>query len=388
MNKTKRVGVIDNLADIRTFKELEAFEPVTKRYSAAVGGNTGNLAFVMGTKLSLGNRYAVTFWHETPERIRQHFDHLVICCANQIGKHADLKGWGDRLEAFGLPVTLVGLGAQTTNYETEIEIPEGTRHFLRVVTKLNESAESNIGVRGDYTRGVLADIGFDSFVTGCPSLFISPDTALGESIAAAEISDTDAKIAVAAGNPYHPQTRALEGNLIDVVSATHGAYVIQHPDIMISLATGQFTEEDEAKLPNLLAAYGGRFETVEDMVRWFGRHAYAFYDGFAWIDFLRHYDAAIGPRYHGVAFAVQARRPGMVVHIDNRTRELSATTGIKSIAASDFKDVGVEEALKMVRWSYDEGLAFDENRRMRADNLAKFLIDNNLAASDRLLSLA
>ncbi|ESQ73894.1 polysaccharide pyruvyl transferase family protein [Asticcacaulis sp. AC402] len=388
MNKTKRVGIIDNLADIRSFKELEAFEPVTKRYSAAVGGNTGNLAFVMGTKLSLGNRYAVTAWHENPDRVRQHFDHLVICCANQIGKHADLKGWGDRLDLFGLPVTLVGLGAQTTNYETEIEIPEGTRHFLSVVGKLNDSSQSNIGVRGDYTRGVLADIGFDSFVTGCPSLFISPDQTLGESIAAAEVSDTDAKIAVAAGNPYHPQTRALEGNLVDIVTATHGAYVIQHPDIMISLATGQFTEDDESKLPNVLEAYGGRFGSVEEMVRWFGRHAFAFYDGYSWIDFLRHYDAAIGPRYHGVAFAVQAKRPGLVVHIDNRTRELSVTTGIKSMAATDFKNVSVDEALRLVTWSREEGLAFDENRRMRADGLAKFLIDNNLSASDRLLSLA
>jgi hypothetical protein len=386
--QARRVGIIENLHDILGFKDGAALECTTERYSGAVGGNTGNLAFVLGANVSIANHKNRIFWGTTPQRARELADHIVICCANQIGKHADLSVWAEKLLAFDMPVTLLGLGAQTTNYEDKVEVPDGTKRFLEAVTKLNSNKNgSNIGVRGEFTKNVLQDLGFDSQVTGCPSLFISSDASLGQTIASAEIAGTESKIAVAAGNPYHQETRKLEQNLVDLVEKTHGAYIVQHPDIMISLATGRLSETDIQKIPAILDAYGNKF-SVDGLLKWFRRHGFAFYDAVAWIDFLRHYDFVIGPRYHGVALGVQAGRPSVVVHMDNRTRELATTTGIKSISAEDFKNYSLEDVLQVVKWSKEEGEAFDANRKMRAKILVEFLSGNMLEPSQRLLGIA
>ena len=166
-----RVGIIDNLADPAIFDDTRGLRLGGDELSGAVGGNTGNVAFVFGVKLLLRNPTSRISFTASVRDVRDSFDQLVICCANQVGPHTDLGAWAQRLEQFNLPVTLIGLGAQSETLEEVPPIPPGTVRFLEVVTALRaESSQSNIGVRGTLTKRTLAGSGFDSVLTGCPSL--------------------------------------------------------------------------------------------------------------------------------------------------------------------------------------------------------------------------
>ncbi len=385
--ENKRVGIIDNLSHITEFRDLKVLNCTADEFNQAVGGNSGNLAFVLGTNLVVDNPKTRVGWPWPVEQIKSRVDHIVVCCANQIGAHVELSNWANRLAQFDLPVTLIGLGAQTPNYEADIEIPDGTKQFLEVVSKLNAGSTSNIGVRGKYTQGVLQSIGVDSIVTGCPSMFISPDVSLGRTIAANSITEKKPRLAVAAGNPYHVATAPLERILIEIVEQSQGSYIVQHPTQLIALALSRFNEKEHAALQHLTTIYGGRFD-VPGLIKWFRRNAYVFCDPLGWMDFLRHHDGVLGPRYHGIALGVQAGVPSLAVHMDNRTRELADTSCIKSISAEEFSLYSHEDIIKYISWSKAEGDAFDANRRKLANITYNFVKSNKLNPSDRLRDIA
>ncbi len=133
----KRVGLIDNLQDLPGFLSKTYEIATSSQVMAATGGNTGNLAFVYAVKKIIANPIRRVQWNSKPATLRDHVDHLVICCANQLGVHVDLGGWADRLEQFQLPVTLIGLGIQSDSMDKNPEIPDGTLKFLNIVKKLN-----------------------------------------------------------------------------------------------------------------------------------------------------------------------------------------------------------------------------------------------------------
>lgn len=379
-----KVGLIDNLLNPDILVLEEGYEADTERYMAALGGNTGNLAFVHGARKSLGTRPTRVGWGWEATRVRDRADVLVVTCANQIGAHTDLGVWADAIQRFDLPVVLLGLGAQTTNYEADVEIPEGTQRFLREVAARRPGTGSNIAVRGVFTQEVLASIGIEAEPIGCPSLFISSDPSLGRSIVERSAGRIE-RLAVASGNPFHAENRKVEAKMIALSNVYQGAYVTQHPAAMVELAL-RGTLEDKTKLSALSQAM--EFETDGDCEIWFRRNAYSFHETQTWMHFLRHYDAAIGARYHGVALGVQAGIPGLVVHIDNRTKELAETTGIPSISVSSVGSLSLEALRDATRWDADRGRLFDENRISRAGILCDFLDRNKLAASKQLETLA
>lgn len=93
----RRVGLIDNLVDIDNFISLKLQDATASEIMTATGGNTGNVGFVFGIRKILGNSITRVGWGWTAAVVQDRFDHLVICCANQLGAHADLGAWADRL---------------------------------------------------------------------------------------------------------------------------------------------------------------------------------------------------------------------------------------------------------------------------------------------------
>ncbi|WP_404311772.1 polysaccharide pyruvyl transferase family protein [Agrococcus terreus] len=384
MDQFPRIGLIDNLSNPDELTLRESYDASVSRYMAALGGNTGNLAFVYGAHKMVGSRMRRVGWGWTREAVRDVADVLLVTCANQIGAHADLGGWADALERFDLPVVLVGLGAQTPNYEDDLAIPEGTLRFLRVVAAHRAGDSPNIGVRGVFTQQVLERLESESLPLGCPSLYISPDVRLGRTIAQRSAATTVERVAVAAGNPYHLGNRAVEAKMRDLTDRYQGAYVVQHPDQIVGLALEQ--RGDEEKLTLIASLLG--FADADECVAWFRRNAYSFHDSQTWMHTLRHYDVVVGARYHGVAFGVQAGVPGMVLHIDNRTRELAATTGIPSVGVGEIAELSHEELVQRALWDDRAGLDFDRNRAVRAGRMVAFLESNGIRPSEQLHSIA
>lgn len=383
----KRVGLIDNLSHIASFVE-DGFERATAaQVMKATGGNTGNLAFVFGARRMLRNPVTRVGWNWTPGDVRARFDHLVICCANQIGQHADLGGWADRLEQFQLPVTLIGLGAQSDDLRTMPLVPAGTRRFLDYVKNAADAGQPNVAVRGAYTESVLEGFGVRAVRAGCPSLQIARDRDLGRRIVERQARQPPRKVAIAAGNPWHGPSAPLEGLLVDIVDRYGGDYVLQHPESMLQVAFGERTNITQATIDRFLHVYGGRFD-YDGMLQWYRRNASVFVDVPNWMRFLSKFDAVVGPRYHGVALAIQANVPGCVVTIDSRTQELCDETAIKNLPVLATRDLSAEQLLEASMWSSGDAERFDANRLAKARQYVAFVDSNGLSPSDHLRSLA
>ena len=384
----KRIGIIDNLVDIQSLLENRYHNCDSAEVMKATGGNTGNVAFVFGAGQIINNPITRIGWDSDPGIVKQRVDHLVVCCANQIGKHADLGAWADRLEQFSLPVTLIGLGAQSDSYEVEPIVPDGTKRFLKLVTELRTNSEQpNIGVRGAFTQTTLQTLGVESIRTGCPSLMISKEPKLGQQILRRQNGNSYEKVAVAAGNPWHGPSAFLERVLVDVVDNYSGAYVLQHPESMLQIAYGETENITEKTVSRFLEVYGERFD-LESMLLWYRRNAYTFIDAPNWMRFLDKFDAVIGPRYHGVALALQHAIPGCVFTIDSRTKELCEETAVKAIHMSELKGLdGItrNDLPTLFKFDYEK---FDNNRKILAKKYVEFLLANKMPCAQYLCDLS
>ncbi len=354
---------------------------------AATGGNTGNVAFVHGTRAIISNPITRIGWGWSPEEVRSRVDQIVICCANQIGSHVDLGGWGGWLEQVGLPITLFGLGAQSEDTSTPPAVPEGTKRFLGVVQSLKSDAGGpNIAVRGEFSKLVLSELGFESVAAGCPSLFISPVRNLGERIMQFQQSNPLRRVAVAAGNLWHGKSAFLEKRLVEIVEMYRGEYVLQHPEVMIKFYCGNQAEISENERARALGVYGDRFD-LGSLIDWYRSNATVYVDVPSWIMSLRRYELTLGPRYHGVALAVQAGRPACVIAIDGRTEELSAATGVKFLPLSIVRGMDADELVEACRWSHEDGERLDAARVENARSYSEFVSNNGLQVSDHLQGL-
>lgn len=343
------------------------------------GHNTGNFAFTHAI------RRQVVGWadpvHEgvrtSPGRMRDAGDICVIPGANKLGRHADLGKMADLLEAADVPTVVLSLGAQSSIDYRIPELPEGTVRWVAAVVRRSPSGLANIGVRGEFSRRVLAAYGFEQArIVGCPSLFLNPVTDLGRLIER-NAGLVPRRVAVAAGGPRWHHLARIEQSLTRIVTATEGAYVCQAPFAMLALARGDEAALSEEEL-DACRQYVDREMSREDFRTWAGRFATAFYDIPAWIEFLRSFDFVVGTRIHGVVLGMQAGVPALCVASDSRTRELCETMAIPHVFARDHADgFGRDELMRAFENRFDGG-EFDANRRRLAASYCKLLEDNKL----------
>jgi len=379
-----KVGLIDNLIQMDVFRSQRLHLAGADEWHESTGGNTGNLAFVRGTQLMLDNPITRIYWHSDPQYVRNTVDHIVISCANQLGLHVDLKSWAEHLKAINLPVTLLGLGAQTENFEDTLLLPQGTQDFLAVVAELNaSSSHTNIGVRGKFSQQILQNYSIDSDVIACPSLYLSPEKLLGQQIFEFSSKQKTEKIAIAAGNPWHKKNQKIEAKLMRIAEQYQGAYIVQHPKSVFQLVLNESEKIDPYNLQELLKIYG--FKNSQELFQWFRHYAYLFADVASWSLFLKHFDMVLGARFHGVCLGVQAGIPGLVIAIDNRTRELSESCAIPYI---HIDDASLAKELTLPAWDEDQAKKFDTNRSQKSNVAINLFESNQLCASSHLKRIA
>jgi len=381
----KNVGLITNTNPLLLETPLGSAVSHAEIVDSAMGGNTGNIGFIYGTSKLLGDKVQRIGWGDNPESIKKHIDHIVICCANQIGEHVDLEDWAKAIEKYDRPVTLVGLGAQANSKDDYPEIPNGTRRFLEVVSSRKASKSSNILVRGSYTQSVLGRIGYESIPAGCPSLLISDVHELGQEIVQYSQMHPPSRIAVAAGNPLHASSASLECKLVSIIDQWRGEYIVQHPLAMLKFAMGESAMIDEATRSRFAQVYAPTIEASK-LAKWFLQNSMTFTDAQTWMRFLRKFDLTIGPRYHGIALGIQSGRPGMVITIDSRTQELCESTGVKNIPLDLALELSIGELIERSSWSKSDGEYLDEARKTQAKRFSDAFMDNGLSPSAHALS--
>ncbi|AEP31211.1 polysaccharide pyruvyl transferase family protein [Brumicola nitratireducens] len=382
-----KVGIITNLIDIDGFVKNRLISANADKWMQATGGNTGNVAFVHGVQSLVDEEADVVRWSDDPAKLNQEYDHLIVCCANQIGKHVDLAGWADRLRNFDLPTTFIGLGAQSDAIGEIPEVPDGTKAFLDLSKQLRVDANKpNIITRGEFSSSVLQHYGVDSAPFGCPSQFISLQHGLGQRCFDHQQRTQYDRIMTAAGNPFH-KSSSLENTLTEIVEKYKGDYILQHPKSLIQLALGETTDIEPNTIKALERVYS-RIGKWSEIKAWFESYGVFFADAQNWMHYSRHFTLAIGPRYHGVALPIQAGVPGKVISIDSRTEELAVTTGIPTVKYKDVEDMSADELIASCRWSLKDALHYDKTRVANAVNYLQFFAQNNLNVKPELKQLA
>jgi len=379
-----KVLYIDNLLDFSQLPELSELDASAESHLRSAGGNFGNLAYVYGAKRILGESLHRVRWELGYSELRKQHDCVVMSCANQLGPHTDLGNLANHLENLGLPVVLLGIGAQSTNFGSLPELTQGTRDFLRVVKNLRNSSHPNISTRGEFTSEILDRLGLDSVSTGCPSLFINGRKNLGEEIVLSQEKAIGPKrISCLGGNPFSNHS-GIEITLKEIVNKFKGEYIVQHPLLMAQACQGEWNLIDEKKRKRLIDTFG--FTSQAEMYGWFKSNTSYFTDLAAWVRYYKKFDYALGPRYHGVALSCQAGIPGLVITIDSRTQELAESTGIKYISMKKALEMSGDELSQFAEWDESNGQVFDSKREINAALFSNFLNQNGLRASKHLLS--
>lgn len=384
--KPLRIGVITNLVLADNFVRNKMASATSDEWMMALGGNTGNIAFVEGILRTLGNEYEIIGRGDNPKVTHKHFDHIVVCCANQIGPHFELTTWAKALEAYNLPVTLIGLGAQSSSVDEVPNLSKGSRYFLDVVNGLRPSSKyPNVISTGEYSSQILKNLGVDSKPFGCPSLFISAEVNLGKKCLLQQ-DKVASKIMVAGGNAWGNEF-AFERILTSLVDVYGGNYVIQHPQAMLKIASDEFDDMSQEELKVLRRAYA-HLGTDQEIHRWFRANSVFFADVQNWMHYSGRFSSVIGPRYHGVAIPIQAGVPGKVVSIDSRTEELPKTTGIPYLHYETVMNLAVKDLAELSRWSRDDADRFDDVRSVNSECYISFLRENGISPSAHLCEIS
>ena len=349
------------------------------------GGNTGNLAFRFAIATQLVSP-AILPWHASIANIRAAGDLIVLPLANQLGAHTQLGSQVERLQQIGLPILGLGLGAQAKSSSEDIVLDPGTKAWLETLVMRAPTAGPNLGVRGPYTAEQIAKQGFPraALVTGCPSNFINSQDDIASSIAAG-FKRKIRHIAVAAGIPYIPILANIERSLAEIVTATTGAYIVQHGLEMIRLARGEF----DLMAPETFAIckkYISPASTDDEFKTWCRTYAYAFLDVRAWMDFLRRFDFVVGTRIHGIMLAIQAGVPAGCIAHDSRTMELCTTMGLPVCHYTDIRAPLTRDNL-LDYFNFDPD-HYRETRRRLCANYLSILASAGVRASEGLIKLA
>jgi hypothetical protein len=281
----------------------------------------------------------------------------------------------------------MGLGAQAADTDSDINVPQGTLNWVRVIQEHSPTGAPNIAVRGEHTKRILEKYKLDEkvVVLGCPSLFINRQNNLGARIENRFLSNRGKlRIAVAAGHPGWPHLAPIESSLSNIVSKTNGSYICQSPLEMVSIGRGEC-----CMLPvetrNFIRNYIHPDLTDAEFIDWSDIHALSFLSASAWLEYIRRFDFVIGTRIHGVMLGIQAGIPSLCIAHDSRTEELCQTMMVPYVKAHSIANGLIYEDIS--RLFVFDGKQFDMNRAKLAKDYVDFLQSNGIDCADYMKSI-
>lgn len=296
-----------------------------------LGSNTGNLLFTNAVWNLPGEKKRIGF-HFEPGEINEQCDHLIIPAANWLCDKFDFGYLADQIEKLTIPVTVIGLGAQSPNRSTMPVLPEGTIRFAKAISAHGES----ISVRGAFTKTVLSRLGVRNVrVTGCPSLFREYSTKKAAINGPLSLRRTLLhSTRYAANHPKFFNTPSINRDLFRFAyrHETDLLYQSEPEELAMCLSETRDISFDETIKAALIATYGAPgWAALADYIRTRGR---AFTDINAWSSAVRDYQFVFGTRLHGTIMALNSGTPAMLICHDSRTLEMARLAKIPHLSSS------------------------------------------------------
>lgn len=309
---------------------------------ARTGGNTGNqiiahslLGQLNVTKVSWD--YAIP-----PEHVAEEYDLFVIAAANFLHPGCDLSGMAHYIERTKLPCFMIGLGAQSNSYSTDIPLHPGTERLIRIVAERSHS----VGVRGPYTEAVMHDKGIRNVqATGCPSYYLGcrPEMSLRKPA----LTDSP-RIAINASRDVYRHSfdaarmERLVRDLLGEGVRYSADFIAQSEGEEIMLADTETGPERERSLGRLMTILDGVAPPAE-LRAWLDRHMRVFFSVDEWAEAIRSYDFVVGTRFHGCILALQHGTPAFVVCHDTRTADMCRFLGLPNATIMDLDRIELRD---------------------------------------------
>jgi len=336
------------------------------------GNNFGNLLIGNAVRTVLGNNSIITRSElKSPEEANQRCDHVVIPAANFLWKDFDFGHYADFLEKTNLPITIIGVGAQTNDRATTSPIHPNTLRLMHLISERSAS----LGVRGYYTAEVLAANGIHNVsVIGCPSLYTNclPTVKIDkERLASIEKLSVNFSRRVC-GHSFNPtRMRTVENKVLKFALMRNSTFVAQDELEELSLNAGE--EVDTGPIT-------GYFSDVdkEEVLKFFRNQTRHFCDVPTWAAYIREQSASIGSRFHGNLIALINGIPALTIVHDSRTMEMCSLMGNPTIHLNEINEGELsEESLmqSLLSCSFDR---FEQSYRVLYQRFAAFLEANGL----------
>lgn len=309
------------------------------------GGNLGNLAFSCSIYRHLNLEFIGSGLKAKPENMADQADLIVIAAANWIRPDELDKRkpfWvslAEIIEKSGLPVALLGVGAQADSVSEDFNMSDEMLRLLRAV----ESSGGVIGTRGEFTSAVLSRNGLTCHrTTGCPSLYYFASDA--------KIPTFDYRTAYVKGkgvvcggtryNSFRGGYSPVEVQLAHVCFERDWDYIAQSEPYEIASALGIDMGQHRVDLAVMSHLYGAPDEAAFQAFA--KRRFQAFTDYTEWMTFMQDKSVYVGTRLHGAITALLSGVPGGLVVHDSRTKELAEycyipTLTIDQVEAQEFE---------------------------------------------------
>jgi len=289
------------------------------------GGNTGNVlithsllaALQYDTVSPLRGNIQSGF-----EELREQHDLIVFPASNFLNRSCDFGALAKIVEQLQLPCLVGGLGAQSNDERNpRIPLKPGTRRLIDLMAERSHK----LGVRGEYTAAVLAEMGIHNVeIIGCPSFYASCSP---EFFALRKVPDEQLRrIAIngsrtVAGLSFdRKRMAAVETALVKAAMNYDSIFIAQAEpeEITLALDPASVSDSDLAGLTNYYADI-----PASEIISFFRRNIRVHADIDQWRASLKTFDFVIGTRFHGALIALQAGVPAMLLAHDTRTLEMA-----------------------------------------------------------------
>ena len=337
------------------------------------GGNFGNLLIGKSVRDILNINELITKSSiSSPEEANERCDHVVIPAANFLWKGFDFGHMADFLEKTNLPITIIGVGAQSSNRAMIGSIHPGTLRLMKLISERSEL----IGVRGYYTAEVLSTYGIHNVeAIGCPSLYsksskvLKINTGKLQNIEGLSINFSRR----VASHSFEPETmKMVENQLLKFAISRNGTFVAQDEKEELLIARKGLPNEQVSKYFN---------GSPRDVVNMFFRDNTRYFINITdWEKYIITKPFSIGTRLHGNLIALINGTPSLLIAHDSRTMEVAnlwrmPSIHVSSLAGND--NINFENIINNINYK-----AFEDSYKFMFKRFSYFLdrnlLENNL----------
>lgn len=309
-----------------------SFEKSTRDLFGYAGNNTGNLvfwyAFQIHVRAERKSWLPFFFSLDAVDEINDS-DALIFIFANHVNPGMDLGHLTEKLDKIRVPIVALGLGAQSRLGEDIHTLPKGSIEFFRLLSAKTEK----IGVRGGFTKSVLAHFGVENTeILGCISNFLS-DT-LPPALGDGRFQMLSGAHRIGLNNDFIDDVEPLNRMVARIYPHAVLDFIVQAPIDLLHLARNEQHEMDPAyrrRLNKFVKTFAERGLSEHEVLD----RVYAFFDTRAWMEHSRRYDLALGSRMHGNMVCFQAGTPAVFIPHDSRTEELASTMALPIFHLAD-----------------------------------------------------